>query len=821
MIKLSYNSTLYSYDGNTETAITNASELGIEIHSQTDLSSSQLVYEQESMGAQSVPIVNNQATIQGINLKSGPLTLYLQVGGKLSNGFTVHITKLATPSGLMDDDPVFTVDRDRRIITIPDTQAILAVVRDTNSEIIKFKFPRYADGVDLSTKTAYVNFVNATGNAYKSLLSTPQADEGYVFVEWVVGEMVTVQEGGVLFQVEFYGTNYRWQTQIAQLKVVKSLEAQAAEPLQDQTLLEEYLDRFNRLIADGITPIVDSVDEMVDTSKQYILKSTGTIWAYKNSTSTQTLTKTFENTTDESHENPYLPGRLSSDGAYIAYTNCLTTPWIDIGEYTGTIKIKFGGLPWIPESAKGTYNNVVVYDANKNIIAHCDSYGGLSNGVWGSNVVWEGGNAIVTWELPKTAYNTTAQKYQTVRYVRVSVRDTTQTTNVANSDIKIEYTAEVTSAQWVDTGIQYGSGGLDAETAAKISALNNEGNSPSTIKLLPKPVLDFYNSAAYSDSNYSYSHLEKITYPCRADIPVPYTVKWSYNESAMRTTVAVDTKAIGTVNAYTMRTYDATGLNKFPIYNLLPNKTYYYKVTHVMQDGSLVEAKSGSFTTSSETWRLIYIDGTQNVRDLGGWAGLNGKKVKYGKIFRGAALNDSSLSELMLTGKGRRSLGELAIQAELNLGAIDTETSIAANCVYKKIGYTNYAIAFTGETYRAQFKEVLEWIVAQLTASKPIYMHCQGGCDRTGTLAFQLLGLLGVSESDLAKEYELSSFSNIGFGRLRTTTQAVDTYDYVGMVEALKAYSGATVADKFYDFATTGCSISADTITNFRNLMLE
>lgn len=256
MIKLSYSSTLYSYDGNTEAAITNESELGIEIHSQTDLSSSQLVYKQESMGAQSVPIVNNQATIQGINLKSGPLTLYLQIGGKLSNGFIVHITKLATPSGLMDDDPVFTVDRDRRIITIPDTQAIMAVVRDTNSEIIKFKFPRYADGVDLSTKTAYVNFVNATGNAYKSLLSTPQADEGYVFVEWVVGETVTVQEGGVLFQVEFYGTNYRWQTQIAQLKVVKSLEAQAAEPLQDQTLLEEYLDRFNQLIADGITPSI-------------------------------------------------------------------------------------------------------------------------------------------------------------------------------------------------------------------------------------------------------------------------------------------------------------------------------------------------------------------------------------------------------------------------------------------------------------------------------------------------------------------------------------------------------------------------------------
>ena len=100
-------------------------------------------------------------------------------------------------------------------------------------------------------------------------------------------------------------------------------------------------------------------------------------------------------------------------------------------------------------------------------------------------------------------------------------------------------------------------------------------------------------------------------------------------------------------------------------------------------------------------------------------------------------------------------------------------------------------------------------------------MHCQGGCDRTGTLAFQLLGLLGVSESDLAKEYEISSFSDIGFGRLRNTVKATDTYDYSGMVAAVKQYDGATITDKFYNFATTGCVISADTITSFRNLMLE
>ena len=79
-----------------------------------------------------------------------------------------------------------------------------------------------------------------------------------------------------------------------------------------------------------------------------------------------------------------------------------------------------------------------------------------------------------------------------------------------------------------------------------------------------------------------------------------------------------------------------------------------------------------------------------------------------------------------------------------------------------------------------------------------------------------LLGLLGASEIDLAKEYELSSFSTIGTGR------TIDgSYDYSGMVSAIKAYSGDTITDKFHDFAVNGCGVSEDTITAFRSLMLE
>lgn len=590
----------------------------------------------------------------------------------------------------------------------------------------------------------------------------------------------------------------------------------AADANETGTRLNTLSGKLDNFIASGgfSAPIVDSVDEMVDTSKQYILKSTGTIWAYKETTAVGTVTENC----DDGYTYPEN-SRLGSDGSVVtdaAYKGYVVTPYIDLLKYPVPFTLHLDGGTFLPTTSN-SYTKMASYTAAKAKIACYNTASNLVDSllnVSDLDVSASANNAgsITFRKEPKTNND---NNDGVLKYVRFSGK-----ANLATIRTYVTYIGTTTTQGWVDTGVSYGSSDT-TELTEKVAALNNEGTDPTTVTLLPADVLAFYNSAAYPDDDYTVTHLEKITYPYRADIPVPYIVKWNYNESAMRTTVAVDTRAIGTVNAYTLRTYDATGLNKFPIYNLLPNKTYYYKVTHILSNGSLVEAKNGSFTTSSESWRLLYIDGTQNVRDLGGWIGLNGKKVKYGKIIRGAALNDSSLPELLLTGKGRRSLGELAIQAELNLGAIDTETSIAANCVYKKIGYTNYAIAFTDEAYRAQFKEVLEWIVEQLTASKPIYMHCQGGCDRTGTLSFQLLGLLGVSESDLAKEYELSSFSNIGFGRLRTTTKAVDTYDYVGMVGALKAYSGSTVADKFYNFATTGCGISDATISSFRGLMLE
>lgn len=570
---------------------------------------------------------------------------------------------------------------------------------------------------------------------------------------------------------------------------------------------------------------VDSTADMVDTSKKYVLKSTGTVWEYKETTTEQEVTVTDK--IEGTEANPYHDdSRLGSDGSAASCSGYVITPKIDFNKYNGkTIELHLDGCRYITE----TQEIYIMYS----LIKEDDSvyagriYSQLTEGSQSIYNINEVTKAVIHSDTSSTLTMTPPLTYASghiaFRYMRFCGKGQESTSNIY---ITYKTTEKVSGGQWVDTGVAFGyiAGGdstIAKELESKVAELCNKGPDPETVKLLSAPVLDFYNKQDYPDDDYTITHLRKITYPCRADIPVPYTVKWEHNEDAMRTIVAVDTKAIDVSNKYSMVYYDATGLDSYPLYNLIPNKTYFYKVTHVLADGSLVEAKSGSFKTSSEFIRLLYIDGTQNVRDLGGWTGLDGKKVKYGKIIRGASLSDSSSNGLCVTGRGRLALAELNIQAELNLGAVDSETNIAANCDYKKIYYSSYATAVTDSGARSALKNILEVIVAWLELSKNIYMHCQGGCDRTGTLSFIILGLLGVSESDLAKEYELSSFSSIGFNRLRNTTKAVDVYDYSGMVSAIKGYAGDSFNDKIYNFVTTDCEVATETIKKMREILLE
>ena len=252
-IKLSLNRTLYSYDNQLEAHATDTTVIKVQIYTEYNLSDSVLVYKQGDVQG-SVTIVDNAAEIPGLNIRSGQLSVAVLYANTLSNFVQIYVTKAAALSqNLVDDDPYFTVDRNKRLVSVPSTQDMLAVAFDENSEVLTFKFPRYADGVDLSTKEIYVNYERSDKTRNKALCTLTDTSDSYVTFTWIVSAYATQVEGILNFNVEFHSVDYRWQTQPTSLLVYRSL-LYTGEAVPDQPeLLEQYLAMFSEL--NGHPPI--------------------------------------------------------------------------------------------------------------------------------------------------------------------------------------------------------------------------------------------------------------------------------------------------------------------------------------------------------------------------------------------------------------------------------------------------------------------------------------------------------------------------------------------------------------------------------------
>lgn len=187
-----------------------------------------------------------------------------------------------------------------------------------------------------------------------------------------------------------------------------------------------------------------------------------------------------------------------------------------------------------------------------------------------------------------------------------------------------------------------------------------------------------------------------------------------------------------------------------------PNTQYYVKVSD-----SKGESFSDNFVTKDSP--VIYtVDGTSNVRDIGGWKTSSGKRVKFNKLFRGANVD-------YLTDAGKYTfLHEMNIKTDLDLrGANASEVehmdellkngspSGCEKFINARINTYNDITTYPS-TQNPVYKQAFEALAEP--SNYPMYFHCTHGADRTGTLAFLLGGLLGVSLEDLTRDFELTSF---------------------------------------------------------------
>lgn len=185
------------------------------------------------------------------------------------------------------------------------------------------------------------------------------------------------------------------------------------------------------------------------------------------------------------------------------------------------------------------------------------------------------------------------------------------------------------------------------------------------------------------------------------------------------------------------------------IYNLESDTQFYFRVILELTDEDPYVSKTGSFRTADEP-RLMYIDGLYNVRDIGGWKGLDGQRIKQGVVFRGTQLDlatDGNTETFEITEEGLLELKKLGISTDIDLRNSNAHMSPIIGADYHNFRVSSYNLS-------SLYVDALRLFANK--GNNAFYVHCTYGADRTGTLFILLEALLGVSEEDIIRDYELT-----------------------------------------------------------------
>ena len=342
---------------------------------------------------------------------------------------------------------------------------------------------------------------------------------------------------------------------------------------------------------------------------------------------------------------------------------------------------------------------------------------------------------------------------------------------------------------------------------------------PSAHRIENRAVYAFVRKVTYEEGEHSKIAKYAPEDRERQDRPAPFAVKFPATDGEVRLRLFGEEGKYHPADSRTLSADGASG--QMLVTNLYPDTAYTYTVES--DEGQLVQ---GSFATRGQV-RMLDIDGVYNVRDLGGWETASGGRLLYGRIFRGSEL--SGEHGFAITAEGVRALRDAGVGFELDLRRDDEvnlegtgESPIAGSVLGEGVGYEripieDYLKPWTGEgsdpSGREAYCEALRCIFKCVREGVPVYIHCWGGADRTGTLCLLIEGLLGVSESDLTKEYELTSFAQ-KFGRRSNNLE-----DFGVMMAYIRGLEGGTPAERFESFFLE-LGFSEGEIEEFREKMV-
>lgn len=174
--------------------------------------------------------------------------------------------------------------------------------------------------------------------------------------------------------------------------------------------------------------------------------------------------------------------------------------------------------------------------------------------------------------------------------------------------------------------------------------------------------------------------------------------------------------------------------------------------------------------------RALPLQGVSNFRDLGGYVGLDGRPVRWRKVFRSAHLGELTADDIgLLNTLGVRRVFDFrgaeerltapCVLPQATVHALSIEPSVvqrmSEHLATGEALTGPQMVAYMQQTYRdfvlkntPRFAQLMSHVLA---SDEPLVFHCTAGKDRTGFAASMLLMALGVSRDVVMEDYLLTN----------------------------------------------------------------
>ncbi len=259
-----------------------------------------------------------------------------------------------------------------------------------------------------------------------------------------------------------------------------------------------------------------------------------------------------------------------------------------------------------------------------------------------------------------------------------------------------------------------------------------------------------------------------------------------------------------------------------------------------------------------EAHRIVNFEGVDNFRDLGGYQSADGRRVKWGVLYRSGTFAETSRADSqVLATMGLSALIDFRSTSEkeeepsqlpdpvpfevIEIPTLDGGDNSVADEIMARIEEGNFqdfdpdgfmieANRQFADQFTPQYREFIQALLQ--VQGKPVVWHCSAGKDRTGYAAAIILRILGVPMETIYADYMLSKEPavrarqrELKLLRLFKGDEAADKLTVLLGVERDWLEAGFKQIDarwgSFDNYVTEGLQLTDAQILQLQNTLLE